>query len=199
MHSGNDSRLTEAEMLNAISGSHADARRAEDQLFREYAYLMKEGMRRFSFSNDEAFDAFSDTVLSVIESIQRGVFERRSSLKTYIHQVYHNKCVDQLRKKKTQKESVHQTTAVTDMLQTVSDSARSILQRLIEETDIALLRQRLKQLSEVCRQMLMLSAEGRSDRELATIVGYKSADVVKTSRLRCLEKLRNLYAGRADD
>ena len=35
--------------------------------------------------------------------------------------------------------------------------------------------------------------QGFSDKEIAAVMKYKSPDVVKTSRLRCLEKLRHLY------
>jgi RNA polymerase sigma-70 factor (ECF subfamily) len=51
----------------------------------------------------------------------------------------------------------------------------------------------LNELGENCRQLLMNWAEGLSDKQIAASMTYKSADVVKTSRLRCLEKLRQSY------
>jgi len=41
--------------------------------------------------------------------------------------------------------------------------------------------------------MLQQWAEGFSDKEIAVSLNYKNADVAKTSRLRCLEKLKKLY------
>ncbi len=39
----------------------------------------------------------------------------------------------------------------------------------------------------------MFWGENYSDKEIASFLQYKTADVVKTSRLRCLERLRKLY------
>jgi RNA polymerase sigma-70 factor (ECF subfamily) len=51
----------------------------------------------------------------------------------------------------------------------------------------------MNEMGENCRQLLGLWSESYSDKEIASIMEYKTADVVKTSRLRCLEKLRQLY------
>ena len=42
-------------------------------------------------------------------------------------------------------------------------------------------------------------ADGYNDKEIATAMEYKTADVVKTSRLRCLDKLRQLYINKKDN
>ena len=42
-------------------------------------------------------------------------------------------------------------------------------------------------------RMIEAWGEGFMDQEIAVEMGYQSAAVVKTSRLRCLEKLRALY------
>ena len=78
------------------------------------------------------------------------------------------------------------------MLQ-VSDNAKTIIQQLVDKTDKNLLRQKLNEIGDNCRKMLIFWAEGYTDKEIAAEMEYKSADVVKTSRLRCLEKLKQLY------
>jgi RNA polymerase sigma-70 factor (ECF subfamily) len=150
-------------------------------------------MTKYVLSEDDAFTAYSDTVLSAIEKITNGTFEGRSSLKTYLYQIFHNRCVDLLRKKTTNKSSVHRTETVTDLLTHISDSARSVVQRLIDKADWALLKEKLQELGENCRQILLLWADNCSDKEIAATLEYKTADVVKTTRLRCLEKLRRVY------
>jgi DNA-directed RNA polymerase specialized sigma24 family protein len=75
----------------------------------------------------------------------------------------------------------------------ISDNARSIVQKLIDKADWSLLREKLKELEEKCRQLLMYWADNYSDKEIASFLNYKTADVVKTSRLRCMERLRKLY------
>ena len=181
------------ELIENLRQESSFKRKGEEQLFTSYTYFIREGMHKHSLSEDEAFDAYSDTILSAIEKIRNGSFEGRSSLKTWLYQIFHNKCVDLLRKKTTNKHSVHQTTTINDWLLQLSDTGKSIVQKLIDKTDWDLLKQKLNELGDTCRQLLTLSAEGYSDKEIGEVMEYKTADVVKTSRLRCLEKLRQLY------
>lgn len=183
----------EREIIEGLLQTGTIRRKSEEQLFSRYAYFVQEGQHKHNLQQDESLDAYCDAVLAVIEEISHSHFEGRSSLKTYLYKIFHNKCVDLLRKMTTNKSSVHHTGAITDMMHQVSDSSRSVLQQLIDKADWEKLKQKLSQLGENCRQMLMLWADGYSDREVAASLDYKTADVVKTSRLRCLEKLKQLY------
>lgn len=184
---------TDEELIENLRQESSLKRKGEEQLFTSYTYFIREGMHKHSLSEDETFDAYSDTILSAIERIRNGSFEGRSSLKTWLYQIFHNKCVDLLRKKTTNKRSVHQTAAINDWLLQLSDTGKSIIQKLIDKTDWDLLKQKLNELGDTCKRLLTLSAEGYSDKEIGELMEYKTADVVKTSRLRCLEKLRQLY------
>jgi hypothetical protein len=75
----------------------------------------------------------------------------------------------------------------------LSDTSKTVIQQLVDKSDIDLLKRRLDELGGTCRELLHLSADGYSDKEIAISMEYKTADVVKTSRLRCLERLRQLY------
>ncbi len=183
----------EREIIDGLLESGTTRRKSEEQLFNRFAYFIKEGMHKQGLLQEQAFDVYADTVLSAIDKIRSGSFEGRSSLKTWIYQIFHNKCVDLLRKNTTIKSSIHKTSSITDLLSQLSDSAKSIVQQLCDQTDAAVLRQKLSEVGENCRQMLLQWADGCSDKEIAEAMGYKTADVVKTSRLRCLEKLRQLY------
>jgi len=68
--------------------SNGNRRKGEEDLFNSYAYFIKEGARKYRLPEDEAFDAYSDTVLSAIEKITRGLFEGRSSLKTWLSRFF---------------------------------------------------------------------------------------------------------------
>jgi RNA polymerase sigma-70 factor (ECF subfamily) len=184
---------TDQEIIRHLRQGGIDKRKQEEQLFSRYIYFIREGMTKHGLSEDDAFSAYSDAVLSAIEKITNGTFEGRSSLKTYLYQIFHNRCVDLVRKKTTNKYSVHRTGTVTDLLTHISDSARSIVQHLIDKADWDMLKQKLNGLGDNCRQLLLLWADDYSDKEIASTLEYKTADVVKTSRLRCLERLRRLY------
>lgn len=196
MNEGPLSVSDDAAIILGLRQQNFSKRKAEDQLFSQYAYFIKEGMQKYSLTEEEAFDAYSDSVLYVIGNISAGVFEQRSSIKTYLFKIFLNKCVDLIRKKTTNKQAIHQTVEITSMIDMIADAGKTIIQRLIDNTDTALLQLKLQQLGDNCRQLLSLFAEGHPDKDIAAMTDYKSSDVVKTSRLRCLEKLRQLYTGK---
>ncbi len=176
-----------------LKESKIDRRKAEEALFARYIYLIKEGIHKYSLDEEESFNAYSDSVLQTINNIVKDTFENRSSLKTYLYKIFNNKCVDLIRKKTTNKNSVNKTAPVSDMLSMISDPAKTIVQQLIEKADYEKLKNCLNKIGETCKQLLTMFSEGFADKEIAVVMEYKSADVVKTSRLRCLDKLRQLY------
>ncbi len=186
------------EIIRHLKESMMVKRKAEEQLFNSYSYFIKEGIHKYSIDPEDSFNAYSDTILQAIDNVSSNKFENRSSLKTYLYKIFNNKCVDLIRKKTTNKSSVHQTAPVSDMLEMISDPAKTIVQKLVEKNDAALLNLRLSETGENCRQLLAMFAEGYNDKEIAASMDYKSADVVKTSRLRCLDKLRQLYKTKKD-
>jgi RNA polymerase sigma-70 factor (ECF subfamily) len=193
MDSTGSNRYTDQELIDRLRQSGTDKRRSEEQLFNRFSYFIREGMTKHALSEDESFNAYSDTILAVLDNINKDHFEARASIKTYLYQIFHNKCVDLLRKRTTNKNTVHRAEMISDRLMQLSDSARSIVQILIDKTDWSRLREKLNVLEEKCRQILMFWGDNYSDKEIATFLQYKTADVVKTSRLRCLERLRKLY------
>ena len=184
---------SDREIIGQLRQGGIERRRSEEQLFNRFAYFIREGMRKHALSEDDAFDAYSDTILAAIENITNSGFEGRSSLKTYLSRIFTNKCVDLFRKKTTNKNSVNRSEAISDRLMLLSDAAKSALQKLIDKTDWDLLKEKMNKLEEGCRRLLLYWSDNYNDKEIAGVLNYKTADVVKTSRLRCLEKLRRLY------
>ena len=196
--------MTRTELYNAedediierLQTDSMQKRKAEEDLFKKHLYFIKEGMKKYLLSEEEVFDAYSDTILYAIGSISEGIFEKRSSLKTYLYRIFINKCVDLIRKKTTNKNSIHQTDSITDMLLKLADNGSTIIQRLIEKTNTELLNILINELGDKCRQLLNLFADGYTDKEIAESLNYKTADVIKTSRLRCIQKLRQAYTNK---
>jgi RNA polymerase sigma-70 factor (ECF subfamily) len=181
------------DVINNLLKDGSERKKGEEQLFSSYAYFIQQAMHKYSFQEDEAFDIYADTIIAAIGRITNHSFEGRSTLKTWLYQIFHNKCVDLVRKKATNRNSVHHAQSVSDILLRMADTAKSVIQEMIDRTDKDLIKQKLKEIGENCRQLLLQWAEGFSDKEIAATMEYKTADVVKTSRLRCIEKLRQLY------
>ena len=183
----------DAELINSLKENGQPKRNAEEQLFNRFMYFIREGMNKYCLTEEEVFDAYADCILQVINNIVAGSFEQKSTIKTYLYRIFNNKCVDLIRKKTTNKQSIHQTAEISEEMEMISDAAKTIVQQMIDKTDMDLLKSKLAQLGDNCRQLLSMFAEGMSDKEIASSMEYKTADVVKTSRLRCLDKLKQLY------
>lgn len=184
------------EIVLEISKNSGKRRQCEAKLYSKYSYLIKEGVFKHRLNEDESSIAYSDSVLTLIENIEKGVFEERSSIKTYLHRIFSNKCVDQVRKNATNKESVNVGTSVENFLNYFQDDTKSIIESLMEQYNTDLLWKCLKELGEKCQQIIKAWSEDKQDKEIAIKLGYSSSDVVKTSRLRCLDKLRSVFTQR---
>jgi len=183
----------ERQIIDNLTLSGVDRRKGEELLFKRYTYFIKDAIHKYSLSYEEAFDLYSDTIISAIEKIVTGSFRGDSSLKTWLYSIFHNKYVDLIRKRTTNKNSVNRVVEIPDLLMQVSDQARTIIQELIMKTDHEVLRQKLLEIGNNCKELLLLWANDYSDREIVDLMKYKTPDVVKTTRLRCLDKLKQLY------
>ena len=165
--------------------------RAEKELYGRYVYLIRLGERQYHLDPELSASVYSDTIISLINNIVAHRFQSRSSLKSYVHQIFMNKCVDEVRKKTTKKSAVnHHTREIDDLVNVLPDAARNAVQRMIDDNDQKILYDLVSELGDKCRQLLLLFEDGYEDKEIAAQMNYNSSDVVKTSRLRCMEKLR---------
>ncbi|NIJ53782.1 RNA polymerase sigma factor [Dyadobacter arcticus] len=185
--------FSDSELIEGIRGTHAQRRVFENKLYEKYSYMIREAVWKHKLSEDECSMVYSDTILTVLEHIHNGRFKGNSSIKTYLYQIFTNKCVDVLRKNATNKQQVILGDSLDAYLCILPDDSKGIIETLIAQYDMDLLTTRLKELGEKCRQIVQAWGEGFMDQEIAIEMGYQSAAVVKTSRLRCLEKLRGLY------
>lgn len=186
--------LSDADLLDGLRAGGTNRRLFETRLYDRYAYFIQKGVRKHRLDEDETATAYADAILSVIDQVVTGRFEGRSGLKTYLYQIFTNKCVDAIRRKTTNRESVHQHGVDIDgALLQLPDESRTVIHQLIAQHDAEWLRQQLQLVGDKCRSMLLAWADGFSDEHIAQEHQYNTAAVAKTSRLRCLEKLRELY------
>ena len=79
---------------------------------------------------------------------------------------------------------------VADAMSQLPDSTRNVIDGLITNELKATVRKQLDAIGEKCRKLLLMFEDGLTDKEIAAILSYNTAAVVKTTRLRCLDKLR---------
>jgi len=186
------SLYSETELIEGLKAGGKQRQIFERELYKSYFYLIAHGNRKYGMDEEDAASAYSDTVIIVINHIIGGRFEGRSALKSYIYQIFSNKCVDLLRKNTTNKQQINRGMAIDEMILQLPDRARNAVQQLIVRDRWAHVMHCVRELGEKCREVLLYFEDGYSDREIAEMTGYQSADVVKTSRLRCLDKLRKM-------
>jgi RNA polymerase sigma-70 factor (ECF subfamily) len=185
---------TDTEIIEGILKGGRERQKYENKLYEKYLYLINEGIRKHQIEEHESASVYSDTVLSVIDNLVNHRFEGRASLKTYIIQIFSNQCVSLIRKKATNKAApTYDTVLLSEIMYLMSDNTQSIIQQLIEQEEETTLLQRLQAIGEKCKELLLLWANGYSDKEILELLTYSSVDVVKVSRMRCIDKLRKIY------
>jgi len=165
----------------------------ENKLYIKFRYLIKDAVWKHKLQEDDASMAYSDALLTAIQHIHAGSFEQRCSLKTYIYRIYQNKCIDRLRAGQSAKRQTNQMEELDTYLESLPDQQQDILRSLCVKYEVASLKQRIQLMDERCKKIILAWGEGYRDKEIAEELGYQSAAVVKTSRLRCLEKLKKSY------
>jgi RNA polymerase sigma factor (sigma-70 family) len=187
------STLSDETILSGIVSDGILKRNTENKLYEQFFYFIKDATFKHKITEDEAASLYTDSVLAFIENVRNNRFQGNSAIKTYIYQIFSNKCVDFIRKTATNKMSVHETETIDDSVFMMPDETKNILQTLISENEMNVLNVKIGQLGEKCQQMVLAWSEGFSDNQIAQELGYQTASVAKTSRLRCLDKLRELY------
>ena len=162
----------------------------ERLLYHKYSYLIKVGSRKYQLAYEDSFSAYSDAVLSVIQNIVNDRFEQQATLKTYIFRVFSNKCIDIVRKNSINKQKVNRSAMPPELLNELPDKAKSAVESLIDRYKESMLREYLTTIGEKCKEILLHFEDGYSDQEIAERLAYNNAAVVKTTRHRCIEKLK---------
>lgn len=180
---------TESGLIDDLKGGARERRLAEKKLFEHFFYLTRVAQKKYNLAEEDCASVYSDTIIAVIQNIVSGKFEGRSSLKTYTYQILMNKCVDAIRKNTTNK-TIYNSDVLDRMTASLPDKARNIVQLIIDKGNRLNLARQIRELGDKCQKLLLLFEDGYSDKEIAKMMEYNTADVVKTSRLRCLEKLR---------
>jgi RNA polymerase sigma factor (sigma-70 family) len=183
------------QILEGLKAGYAERSRQEKIFYRQYEYFIDEGCRKYNLNYDDSFSAYSDAVLSALHNIINERFDGRSSLKTYLYQIFSNKCIDLVRKNTTNKQQVHKTMPVADAMNQLPDNARNVIERLVTHELKANIKKQLEAIGQKCKELLLMFEDGLTDKEIAEILSYSNAAVVKTTRLRCLEKLREKITG----
>ncbi|GAA4792046.1 hypothetical protein GCM10023231_19990 [Olivibacter ginsenosidimutans] len=186
-------QVTDDAIIKGIQQAYPQRQAWENKLYLKFRYLIKEAIWKHRLQEDEASIAYSDTILAVIRQINTGAFAQKSSLKTYVYRIYQNKCLDCLRTLHAGKRGADLQDGLEHYLELLPDEHQDTIRRLCAKYDVANLKRRIQLMDERCQRIILAWGEGYQDKEIAVEMGYQSPAVAKTSRLRCLEKLKQSY------
>lgn len=177
--------LNDDEIVDALSSAD-DARRQEAL----YVLFKSTDLRNKIFRTvfDQGADAetareiFQFALVTFEQKVRTGVFEKRSSVHTYILGIAKWHLLNERRKNSRITEFNPLTHGSDAFVEPVEDA-------LSDETRNAALYQIIEQLGERCRKLLPRWAENASPEEIAREFGFSSADMAKKETYRCRQKM----------
>jgi len=154
----------------------------ENRTGKLFHYLSQRGATR-----EDAEDVFYSALQDLIVAVQSGRFKPDGDIRAYLFGTCKNKWLNRYKKESRAMAGDHITTFYNSKEDIPADE---ILVRR-ETADAAW--KRFQELSELCRQILMLAFfEKKSNDEIALIVDYKDERVVRVKKSKCLKALWEL-------
>ncbi len=171
-------------LIEAICGSLAEREAAlhfifnNESLFQRVVnYVLNQGGSQY-----DGEDVFQESVIIFDRSIREGKFKGNSSLQTYFFGITKWYFYTERRKQKT-------FIALNDQYFEVEDDFES---GIIKEDEQELLHGILAQIGTKCKDLLQMASITKSNKELAALKNFSSADMARKEVYRCREKLRTL-------
>jgi RNA polymerase sigma factor (sigma-70 family) len=181
--------FSDAELLNGLISK-------DERILRAYYSLYFQSIRRYVLSNngreEDAKDLFQDVLLALFQKVRKGQFTLTCALGTYLYSVSRFLWFKELGR---QKRISYQSVDHEDFMDVDADIVS------VNEKNERLLfyRKYFEKLSENCRKVLTLFAEGYSIAEITKIMGFKSEQHTKNRKYRCKMSLINGVKALYDD
>lgn len=158
----------------------------DERVLKEYYVLYFQNVRRYVLSNsgseEDARDLFQDVLMVLFQKTRNKSFALSCSMGTFVYSVSRRLWLKELsRRRKISHESLdHEDYIDLDSdIEMISDkNERMVFYKVCFE-----------QLSEACRKVLALSAEGCSIAEITVLMGYTSEQYTRNRRYRCKQYL----------
>ena len=162
---------------------------AVQHLIQQHIGYISTLIRKLGVGTEEAQDAYTDSVITLMDHIEQDTFQGKSKLSTYLYRIFFNKCVDLARKKTTNKGLAKFTHEIPNQ----PDRARDILHLLGVQEQVESLDKLMDRIGAKCKQILMdWGFWGYTMGEIAERNGLKHANSAKKQKYKCLQKLLEL-------
>lgn len=174
---------SEVQLLSRIRNGDE---RALDEIYHANKSQVLSFARRLLSDEHSLDDIYQDTVIAFYENVRTGkITSLRSSIRTYIIAIAKHIIYRHLRKTKTM-------SSLDDMDElAVGAITHSYIEQLEGRETAMLLLQAIEKLGEPCTSLLKLFYyEEKENTEIASLLGYANADVIKSQKYRCMQTLK---------
>jgi RNA polymerase sigma factor (sigma-70 family) len=177
------SRFSDSELVEAISEKDL-LEQAILQLYEEHAGITRSFIMGKGGTEQDADDIFQETVVSFIDSVQKGKFRQESGLRTFLISISKHLWYNEIRRK--QRAGNREKLFETDREHEESGISEQMQDRELKNQ----LNKLLQELGESCKKILELFYyENLSMKEIVSHLHYENEQVVRNKKYKCLQQL----------
>jgi RNA polymerase sigma factor (sigma-70 family) len=176
-------RYSDSDLLEAISEKDL-LEQAILQLYQDHSEVTRSFIMGKGGTEQDADDIFQETIVSFIDSVQKGKFRQESGIRTFLISISKNLWYNEIRKR--QRSGNREKIFEMDRDQVEGSVAETIQDRELKQQ----LNQLLQELGESCRKILVLFYyENLSMKEIVLHLHYENEQVVRNKKYKCLQQL----------
>jgi len=177
------SRFSDSELVEAISEKHL-LEQAILQLYEEHAEITRSFIMGKGGTEQDADDIFQETVVSFIDSVQKGKFRQESGIRTFLVSISKHLWYNEIRRK--QRAGNREKLFEADRDPEEDGVSEAIQDRELKDQ----LNRLLQELGESCKKILELFYyENLSMKEIVSHLHYENEQVVRNKKYKCLQQL----------
>ena len=179
--------MNEKRIISALTNRDSDALKEVYHHYRQ-PFIMWSSARFSQVDKTVIEDVYSDLVLDFYENIRKGKYKKQASIKTYLFTLGRNKLINI-----TKKSAMHYKKEI-DIISELEErtTINPIRQQQLGENN-EIIGGKMKELCSDCQNVLTLFYyHNLSMNEIAQKMGYKNANVAKSKKNVCYNKLKKL-------
>lgn len=155
------------------------------EIYSQYYPVVLSYVVRNSGNESDAKDVFQESIIVIYKLAEDKSFTIKEDFGAFIMGVSKRIWYKHIRRK-----SIHDRYVDQSEQANVEEHPSDV--EIENELEMALIRKHIVNLGEDCRKVLMWSAEGAKNKEIAGKLGYKSEKVIRSKKYKCKEALLKL-------
>lgn len=174
--------MSDIELVTLFEGLRKRDRKVLSEIYSQYYPLILGYVLRNGGVESDAKDIFQEAIIVVYKLAEDKNFTITESFGSFLMGIAKRILLKQIRQS-----IVHEKFVDQSEMDAYEDHPSEL--ELENEHELHLIRKHIVNLGEDCRKVLMWSAEGLKNKEIAKKMGYKSEKVIRTKKYKCKDTL----------